>query len=73
MLQAGGSSVGWSLGYMLALSNLLPVEGGQLRKTLDPAVWGTLIALLLLLLAASLLFFFLHFRVRKKAESDSVI
>lgn len=73
MSQAGGASVGWALGYMLTLSNLLPTERAELRKTLIPAVWGTLIALLLVLLAASLLFIFLHFCVGKKAGSASVI
>lgn len=73
MPQAGGASVGWSLGYMLTLSNLLPAERGELRKSLSPAVWGTIIALLLLLLAASLLLFILHFRDGRKAGSESII
>lgn len=73
MLQAGGASVGWALGYMLTLSNLLPAERGELMKTMIPGVWGTLVALLVLLLVASLLFIFLHFRVEKKAASASVI
>lgn len=73
MSQVGGASVGWALGYMLTLSNLLPAERGELRKTLIPEVWETLIALLLLLLVASLLLIFLHFHVGKKERSASVI
>lgn len=65
--------MGWALGYMLTLSNLLPAERGELRKILIPEVWGTLIALLLLLLVASLLFICLHFHVGKKAGGASVI
>lgn len=65
--------MGWALGYMLTLSNLLPAERGELRKTLIPEVWETLIALLLLLLVASLLLIFLHFHVGKKERSASVI
>lgn len=38
-LQAEDNSVGWSLGYMLRLSNLLPAENVLVRKTLRPDAW----------------------------------
>ncbi|KAM8828901.1 ectonucleoside triphosphate diphosphohydrolase 2 [Spinachia spinachia] len=54
--KAGDASLGWSLGYMLSLSSLLPAETGGLRKALTPAAWGTLIFLFVLLLTAVLVF-----------------
>uniref|UniRef100_A0A8C6S3R8 Ectonucleoside triphosphate diphosphohydrolase 2b n=1 Tax=Neogobius melanostomus TaxID=47308 RepID=A0A8C6S3R8_9GOBI len=38
--KAGGTSVGWALGYMLTLSNLLPAESPVLRKALTLGAWG---------------------------------
>uniref|UniRef100_A0A8C7X2F0 Ectonucleoside triphosphate diphosphohydrolase 2b n=1 Tax=Oryzias sinensis TaxID=183150 RepID=A0A8C7X2F0_9TELE len=55
--KAGDTSVGWALGYMLNLSNLLPAEKVGLRKALTPGVWGTLIFLFALLAALKLGFF----------------
>ncbi|CAI5666411.1 ectonucleoside triphosphate diphosphohydrolase 2 isoform X1 [Oreochromis aureus] len=67
--------VGWALGYMLSLSNLLPAERLELRKALTPGVWGSLIFLFVMLLAAVL--FFCLFRVyngrNKKRGSESTI
>ncbi|XP_040915551.1 ectonucleoside triphosphate diphosphohydrolase 2 [Toxotes jaculatrix] len=54
--KAGDASVGWALGYMLSLSNLLPAEKVGLRKALTPGAWGTLIFLFVLLLTAVLVF-----------------
>lgn len=56
ILQAGDASVGWALGYMLSLSNLLPAERVELRKALTPGAWGMLIFLFVLLLTAVLVF-----------------
>ncbi|XP_033832121.1 ectonucleoside triphosphate diphosphohydrolase 2 [Periophthalmus magnuspinnatus] len=52
--KAGGTSVGWALGYMLTLSNLLPAESPPLRKALTPAAWGTLLFLVVLVLTLAL-------------------
>lgn len=72
--QAGDASVGWALGYMLSLSNLLPAERVGLRKALTPGAWGTLIFLFVLLLAAVLVSFLLRVRdVRKKGVSENTI
>ncbi|XP_040013922.1 ectonucleoside triphosphate diphosphohydrolase 2 [Xiphias gladius] len=54
--RAGDASVGWALGYMLSLSNLLPAERVELRKALTPGAWGMLIFLFVLLLTAVLVF-----------------
>ncbi|XP_076615110.1 ectonucleoside triphosphate diphosphohydrolase 2 [Chaetodon auriga] len=72
--KAGDASVGWALGYMLSLSNLLPAERVGLRKALTPGAWGTLIFLFVLLLAAVLVFIVLRARDgRKKGGSESTI
>ncbi|XP_070780606.1 ectonucleoside triphosphate diphosphohydrolase 2 isoform X1 [Enoplosus armatus] len=72
--KAGDASVGWALGYMLSLSNLLPAESAGLRKALTPGAWGTLIFLFVLLLAAVLVFILLRARDGKtKGGSESTI
>ncbi|XP_056260230.1 ectonucleoside triphosphate diphosphohydrolase 2 [Seriola aureovittata] len=72
--KAGDASVGWALGYMLSLSNLLPAETVGLRKALTPGAWGTLIFLFVLLLTTVLVF--ILFRTcggKKKGSSESTI
>lgn len=64
--KAGGTSVGWALGYMLTLSNLLPEEGPVLRKALTLGAWGTLMFLFVLLLTAALGFVLLRTCSTKK-------
>lgn len=74
VLQAGGASVGWALGYMLSLSSLLPAETGGLRKALTPGAWGTLIFLFVFLLAVVLVFILLQaLGGKKKGGSESPI
>lgn len=72
--KAGGTSVGWALGYMLSLSSLLPAETVGLRKALAPAAWGALISLFVLLLVAVLVFIGLRARDgRKKGGGEGPI
>ncbi|KAG5272822.1 hypothetical protein AALO_G00169660 [Alosa alosa] len=52
--KAGDTSVGWALGYMLSLSNLVPAESISLRRALLPGAWVSLIVLFALLLVATL-------------------
>lgn len=52
----GDASVGWALGYMLALSNLLPAEVPAAKKSLSLEVWGILLFIAVVLLVATLLF-----------------
>ncbi|KAK7173084.1 hypothetical protein R3I93_003036 [Phoxinus phoxinus] len=54
--KAEGNSVGWSLGYMLSLSNLLPAENVLLRKALRPDAWRAAIFLFSALIIASIIF-----------------
>ncbi|XP_064164186.1 ectonucleoside triphosphate diphosphohydrolase 2-like isoform X1 [Anguilla rostrata] len=58
--KAGGASVGWALGYMLSLSNLLPAESVGMRKALHPSAWGVLLFLCSLLLLGALGYLVLH-------------
>ncbi|XP_024155717.1 ectonucleoside triphosphate diphosphohydrolase 2 [Oryzias melastigma] len=71
--KAGDTSVGWALGYMLTLSNLLPAERGSLRKALTPGVWGTLIFLFALLLAAALGFLLYQALSKRKDDDEGAI
>ncbi|KAM8744333.1 ectonucleoside triphosphate diphosphohydrolase 2 [Acanthopagrus schlegelii] len=72
--KAGDTSVGWALGYMLSLSNLMPAEMAGHRKALTLGAWGTLIFLFVLLLAAVLVFIFLRMRDgKKKGGGESTI
>ncbi|XP_026152358.1 ectonucleoside triphosphate diphosphohydrolase 2 [Mastacembelus armatus] len=72
--KAGDASVGWALGYMLSLSNLLPAERVGLRKALTPGAWGALIFLFVLLLTAVLIFILLRVHDgKKKGGSESTI
>uniref|UniRef100_A0A8C1ZUS5 Negative elongation factor complex member B n=1 Tax=Cyprinus carpio TaxID=7962 RepID=A0A8C1ZUS5_CYPCA len=68
--KAGGTSVGWSLGYMLSLSNLLPAEDVLLRKSLRSGAWSALIVLFCFLLIVAL--YFLLRAIRKK-DTGNVI
>lgn len=69
-MKAGDTSVGWSLGYMLSLSNLLPAEDVLLRKSLSSGGWSVLIFLFSVLLLMAL--FFLLRAIRKK-DTDNVL
>uniref|UniRef100_A0A1A8PSF4 Ectonucleoside triphosphate diphosphohydrolase 2 b n=1 Tax=Nothobranchius rachovii TaxID=451742 RepID=A0A1A8PSF4_9TELE len=58
--KAGDTSVGWALGYMLSLSNLLPAESVAVRKALTLGAWGTLVFLTVVLLVVILAFLLLR-------------
>lgn len=73
LLQAGDASVGWALGYMLTLSNLLPAESVGVRKTLSTGAWGTLIFLFVVFLLVVLAFIFFRTRDWKKEREESTI
>ncbi|XP_047556582.1 ectonucleoside triphosphate diphosphohydrolase 2 isoform X3 [Lutra lutra] len=54
--KAGDAAVGWALGYMLNLTNLIPAEPPALRKGTDFGAWVVLVLLsTILLLAATVL------------------
>lgn len=68
--KAGDTSVGWSLGYMLNLSNLLPAEDVLLKKTLRSSAWGALITLFCFLLIMAL--YFLLRAIHKKGTDTGI-
>ncbi|XP_051977490.1 ectonucleoside triphosphate diphosphohydrolase 2-like [Xyrauchen texanus] len=65
--KAGDTSVGWSLGYMLTLSNLLPAEEVFLRKALRAEAWSALIFVFCFLLVTAV---FCLLRANCKKEND---
>ncbi|XP_056231377.1 ectonucleoside triphosphate diphosphohydrolase 2-like [Seriola aureovittata] len=48
--KAGGASVGWALGYMLILSNMVPAESSVLMKALPSGPWAGILFLFIALL-----------------------
>ncbi|CAK6433422.1 unnamed protein product [Pipistrellus nathusii] len=52
--KAGDTAVGWALGYMLNLTNMIPADPPGLRKALALSAWAALILLFALLLLAAL-------------------
>ncbi|XP_065106306.1 ectonucleoside triphosphate diphosphohydrolase 2a.1 [Paramisgurnus dabryanus] len=74
--KAGETSVGWSLGYMLSLSNLLPAEDLSLRKGLNPHAWNALVFIFSFLLIMAI-FFLLRANCKKesgkKESSDGIV
>lgn len=69
-VQAGDTSVGWALGYMLILSSLLPAESVGVRKTLTLGAWRTLLFLFAGLLFGICAFLLLRCRDRRKKGGD---
>lgn len=52
--QAGGADIGWTLGYMLNLTNMLPAEAPARWQAQSQAVWVASVVLVALTLAAVL-------------------
>ncbi|XP_037349020.1 ectonucleoside triphosphate diphosphohydrolase 2 [Talpa occidentalis] len=68
--KAGDTAVGWALGYMLNLTNMIPADPPRLRKGLDLGSW---VALLLIFVALVLAAIVLLLRQARAAKSPSVI
>ncbi|XP_048202338.1 ectonucleoside triphosphate diphosphohydrolase 2 [Perognathus longimembris pacificus] len=68
--KAGDTAVGWALGYMLNLTNLIPADPPGLRKGTDFSSWVALLLLFAALLLAALL---LVFRQLRSGKSTSAI
>lgn len=62
--------MGWALGYMLNLTNLVPADAPVLRKATAPGAW---VALLLLFAAALLAALVLGLRQARAAKSPSAL
>lgn len=68
--QAGDTAVGWALGYMLNLTNLIPADPPGLRKGTDFSSW---VVLLLLFAAMLLAAFALLLQQARSTKSGSTI
>jgi len=68
--KAGDTAVGWALGYMLNLTNLIPAEPPALRKGTDFSAWVVLVLLFAAMLLAA---FVLLLRQARSAKSSSAI
>lgn len=69
-LQARGAAVGWALGYMLILSNMVPAESMNLVKAIVPVAWGCLLFLMIVLLVVSLGYLVAQAFCGKKTTDD---
>ncbi|XP_027008513.2 ectonucleoside triphosphate diphosphohydrolase 2 [Tachysurus fulvidraco] len=66
--KAGDSSLGWSLGYMLSMSSMLPEESVNLRRALHPGAWISLLLLIALLISTTLFFIILQVCHKKRSN-----
>ncbi|XP_028910255.1 ectonucleoside triphosphate diphosphohydrolase 2 [Ornithorhynchus anatinus] len=53
--KAGDTSIGWALGYMLNLTNMIPADHGGFRKGSDYSSWVALNLLFVLVIVAAVL------------------
>ncbi|NXT85097.1 ENTP8 diphosphohydrolase, partial [Zapornia atra] len=53
-MKAGSTEVGWTLGYMLNLTNMIPAEAPARRKGHIPSLWAAAVAFIVLTLALGL-------------------
>uniref|UniRef100_A0A8C3PJH1 Ectonucleoside triphosphate diphosphohydrolase 8 n=1 Tax=Calidris pygmaea TaxID=425635 RepID=A0A8C3PJH1_9CHAR len=53
-MKAGSASVGWTLGYMLNLTNMIPAEAPARVKGHIPSLWAAAVAFIVLTLALGL-------------------
>ncbi|KAM4661988.1 ectonucleoside triphosphate diphosphohydrolase 8-like [Discoglossus pictus] len=58
--QAGNADIGWTLGYMLNLTNMIPSEAPSLLKAQDTSLWAAAIFFIVLSLTAALVAASLH-------------
>ncbi|KAI5613031.1 ectonucleoside triphosphate diphosphohydrolase 2a, tandem duplicate 1 [Silurus asotus] len=70
--KAGDTSVGWALGYILNLSNLVPSESVFLRKALRPGAWSMLVFLFALLLILAVVFLLVIMCRKKKGNAAGI-
>ncbi|KAI5253641.1 ectonucleoside triphosphate diphosphohydrolase 2 isoform X1 [Manis pentadactyla] len=67
--KAGDTAVGWALGYMLNLTNLIPADPPGLRKGTDFSSWVALLLLFAAMLLAALVLLLLQARSAKSSPS----
>ncbi|XP_034027222.1 ectonucleoside triphosphate diphosphohydrolase 2-like [Thalassophryne amazonica] len=63
--KVGDTAVGWTLGYMLSLSSMLPAESITLMRTLPPGPWTCILLLFISLLFIALGYLLMIFRKTK--------
>ncbi|XP_068167123.1 ectonucleoside triphosphate diphosphohydrolase 2-like [Antennarius striatus] len=66
--KAGGASVGWALGCMLILSNMVPAERLGLMRALPSGPWGGLLLLFVILLLITLVNLIMIYRNTRARE-----
>lgn len=59
--QAANTDIGWTLGFMLNFTNMIPAEALQLVKGHQPSLWAGAVSLLVLAIVAGLVALFLHY------------
>lgn len=67
--EIGDTSSGWTLGYLLSLTNTLPQDSPSFLKGIEPGVWSLLLILFVVLLTGS--FMRISYRVMVKENSFS--
>ncbi|XP_029467060.1 ectonucleoside triphosphate diphosphohydrolase 2 isoform X2 [Rhinatrema bivittatum] len=64
--KAGDTSIGWALGYMLNLTNMIPAEEPGLRKGTEYGSWVVLVLLFVTVILVALVLLFFLFRNGKE-------
>lgn len=64
-MQAGDTTIGWALGYMLNLTNMIPAEEAGFRKGTSFGPWVGLIILFVAILLGSLISLFCLLKASK--------
>ncbi|XP_053328487.1 ectonucleoside triphosphate diphosphohydrolase 2 [Spea bombifrons] len=67
--KAGDTSIGWALGYMLNLTNMIPAEEASVLKATSFSSWGALIFLFVLIILLALIIFFSALRSNKQQQT----
>ncbi|XP_069603733.1 ectonucleoside triphosphate diphosphohydrolase 2 isoform X3 [Ranitomeya imitator] len=67
--KAGDTSIGWALGYMLNLTNMIPAEEASVLKATNFSSWAALIFLFVIIILVGLIIFFSTFRSSKQQQT----
>ncbi|XP_068104866.1 ectonucleoside triphosphate diphosphohydrolase 2-like [Hyperolius riggenbachi] len=67
--KAGDTSIGWALGYMLNLTNMIPAEEASTFKATDFSSWAALVFLFVALILVALVLAFSTFRSSKQQQT----
>ncbi|XP_072285916.1 ectonucleoside triphosphate diphosphohydrolase 2 [Pyxicephalus adspersus] len=67
--KAGDTSIGWALGYMLNLTNMIPAEETSVLKATNFSCWATLIFLFVLIIIFAVIVLFSTYRSGKQQQT----